>query len=130
VKDRVREIGKDRSSADELAVLKSWLHLSDAEAGLKKQVRDLDASLNELAFEKYTKLGESEIKLLVVDDKWLRALAASVQGELDRVSQALTGRVKQLAERYAKPLPLLSQEVETLGFTVNAHLKKMGFVWS
>jgi type I restriction enzyme M protein len=104
--------------------------LSDAEAGLKKQVRDLDASLNELAFEKYTKLGESEIKALVVDDKWLRALAASVQGELDRVSQALTGRVKQLAERYATPLPVLVQEVETLGFKVDLHLKKMGFVWS
>ena len=30
-------------------------------------------------------LSEAEIKTLVVDDKWLAALAASVQGELDRV---------------------------------------------
>jgi type I restriction enzyme M protein len=34
----------------------------------------------------------------VVDDKWLATLAAAVQGELDRVSQTLTGR-------YATPLP-------------------------
>jgi type I restriction enzyme M protein len=103
--------------------------LSDAQAGLKKQVRELDAALNEMALQKYAQLSESEIKSLVVDDKWLRALAASVQGELDRVSQALTGRIKQLAERYATPLPVLAQEVETLGLKVDAHLKKMGFVW-
>ena len=53
----------------------------------------------------------------------------SVQGELDRVSQALTGRIKQLAERYAAPLPKLSEEVGTLAARVDAHLKKMGFEW-
>ncbi len=31
-------------------------------------------------------------------------LATDVQIELDRVSQALTGRIKQLAERYAMPV--------------------------
>ena len=37
---------------------------------------------------------EDEVKTLVVDDKWLASLAAAVQTELDRVSQALTGRIK------------------------------------
>lgn len=50
-----------------------------------------------------------------VDDKWLAALAASVQGELDLVSQSLTGRIKQLAERYATPLPKLAEEVGDAG---------------
>jgi hypothetical protein len=44
---------------------------------------------------RYGKLTEDEIKTLVVDDQWLAALAAVVQGELDRVSQTLTGRVRQ-----------------------------------
>jgi len=65
----------------------------------------------------------------VVEDKWLATLAFDVQAELNRISQALTGRVKQLAERYAMPLPRLSEEVEVLSCKVNAHLKKMGFVW-
>ena len=47
----------------------------------------------------------------MVDDKWLATLAAAVQGELDRVSQTLTGRIRQLAERYATPLPQLTDEV-------------------
>jgi type I restriction enzyme M protein len=49
-----------------------------------------------------------------------------VQGELDRVSQTLTGRIRQLAERYATPLPQLVDEVEALAAKVHGHLKKMG----
>jgi type I restriction enzyme M protein len=41
---------------------------------------------------KYGKLTEDDIKNLVVEDKWLATLEATVQGELDRVSQTLTGR--------------------------------------
>ena len=62
-------------------------------------------------------------------DKWLATLAAAVQGELDRVSQTLTGRIRQLAERYATPLPQLTEEVATLAARVDGHLKKMGAVW-
>ncbi len=47
----------------------------------------------------------------MVDDKWMATLAAAVQGELDRVSQTLTGRIRELAERYATPLPKLTDEV-------------------
>ena len=78
----------------------------------------------------YGKLTEAEIKALVVEDKWLAALAASVQSELDRVSQALTGRIRQLADRYFTPLPQLTTEVETLAARVDEHLKKMGAVWN
>lgn len=75
----------------------------------------------------YGKLSEDEIKTLVVDDKWLATLAAAVQGELDRVSQTLTGRIRELAERYAIPLPHLTDEVATLAARVEEHLKMMGF---
>jgi type I restriction enzyme M protein len=78
---------------------------------------------------KYVALTEAEIKKLVVDDKWLTTLAAAVQGELDRVSQTLTGRIRQLAERYATTLPKLVDEVATLAIRVDAHLKKMGAQW-
>ena len=40
----------------------------------------------------------------MVDDKWLAALDAAIHGEMDRISQALTQRVKELAERYETPL--------------------------
>jgi type I restriction enzyme M protein len=68
--------------------------------------------------------------VLVVDDKWLARLTADVRGELDRVSQTLTGRIRQLAERYAVPLPQIINEIETLASRVDSHLKKMGVVWN
>ncbi|HXI24661.1 MAG TPA: hypothetical protein VNG71_12420, partial [Pyrinomonadaceae bacterium] len=95
-----------------------------------KQVKESQKALDALVAAKYPKLTADEIKTLVVDDKWLARLADDVQGELDRVSQALTGRIRQLAERYARPLPKLIREVATLAARVDEHLKKMGAVWN
>ena len=77
----------------------------EKEAAASKKVKDAQKALDAKVAAKYGQLTEDEIKALVVDDKWLATLAAAVQGELDRVSQALTGRIRQLAERYATPLP-------------------------
>jgi type I restriction enzyme M protein len=53
-----------------------------------------------------------------------------VQGELNRVSQTLTGRIRELAERYESPLPQLIDEVDGLAARVEDHLKAMGAVWN
>ena len=129
VNARLKEIKGDKDAKDEMAVLKRWLDLSEQETTLKRAVKDQDAALDGLAYAKYPKLTGAEIKTLVVDDKWLARLSAAVQGELDRVSQTLTGRIRELAERYATPLPKLSEEVETLSARVDEHLKKMGASW-
>ena len=60
----------------------------------------------------------------------MATLTNIVQGELDRVSQTLTGRIRQLAERYATPLPALSDEVGLFAARVENTLKKMGFAWT
>ncbi|MDO9571663.1 MAG: hypothetical protein Q8K87_18110 [Hydrogenophaga sp.] len=60
---------------------------------------------------------------------WLHALNASLQADLDRVSQTLTRRIRELAERYVAPLPQLADEVEALSGRVEAHLQRMGVAW-
>lgn len=129
VKERFRELAGD-GDAEELAVLEQWQRLADAVAALKKQLRDTEAALDTLAFQKYAQLKEAEVKSLVIDDKWMARLHADVQGELDRISQTLTRRIRELAERYATPLPRLTEEVEALAHRVDEHLKKMGFAWN
>ena len=111
----------------ESAVLLEWLNLDHRQTELNRKLKAAQAALMEKVAAKYAKLTDDEIKTLVVDDKWLATLAAAVQGELDRVSQTLTGRIRQLAERYASPLPQLTGEVATLAARVDGHLKKMGF---
>ena len=65
----------------------------------------------------------------MVDDKWLAALGSDIHGEMDRVSQQLTQRVKELAERYETPMPQMVSHVANLESKVNRHLKNMGFSW-
>jgi len=126
---RLKEIEGDKDAKDEVAVLSDWLKLNGDEADLKKRLREAEASLDNKAYAKYPTLTESEIKQLVVDDKWLAALDKDIHGEMDRVSQQLTRRVKELAERYETPLPEMVNRVADLEAKVNRHLHKMGFSW-
>lgn len=82
--------------------------------------------LDQLAYEQSLRLSEAKIQTLVVDDKWLPDLATAVQNELDPVSQPPTSRIRLLADRYATPLPKLTQEVADLADRLDGHLKLMG----
>lgn len=128
-KARLGEIKRDKDADDERKLLQTYVDLTEKEAMASKKAKDAVKALDAKVAAKYGQLSNAEIKTLVKDDKWLTALALSVQGELDRVSQALTGRIRQLAERYATPMPKLADEVEMLAGRVDEHLKKMGFVW-
>ena len=126
---RLKDIKGDAEAADERKVLNDYLALAEKAAATSAKVSAAQEALLLKVAAQYGKLTEDEIKMLVVDDKWLATIAAAVQGELDRVSQTLTGRIRQLAERYATPLPQLTGEVATLAARVDEHLKKMGAVW-
>ncbi|MCS6292692.1 MAG: type I restriction-modification system subunit M [Nitrospira sp.] len=126
---RLKEIEGDKDAKDEAAVLSEWLKLNSDEADLKKRLKEAETSLDDKAYAKYPKLTEAEIKTLVVDDKWLSALDRDIHGEMDRVSQQLTQRVKELAERYESPMPQMVNRVADLEAKVNRHLKRMGFSW-
>jgi type I restriction enzyme M protein len=130
VKDQIKAIKGDKDAGDERKALQTYLDLIDQETTASRVAKDAQKGLDARVASKYRQLSEAEVKVLVVEDKWLAALAASVQGELDRVSQALTGRIRQLAERYWTPIPLLALETETIAFRVDEHLKRMGFVWN
>ena len=126
VTERLKEIKADKDAEDEAAALNDWLKLNTDEADLKKRLKEAEAALDAQAYAQYPKLNESETKTLVVDDKWLATLDAAIHGEMDRVSQQLTQRVKELAERYETPMPQMVDRVAELEAKVNCHLEKMG----
>ena len=105
------------------------MRLNGEEGELKRKLKDAEADLDAKAYAHYPKLTEAEIKQVVVDDKWLATMEAVIQGEMERVSQSLTQRVKELAERYETPLPQMNERVNELEEKVNHHLERMGFAW-
>jgi len=50
-------------------------------------------------------------------------LQAAIEAEIERITQQLANRVKELEERYSATLPQLTQQVA-------AHLKSMGLEWA
>lgn len=57
-------------------------------------------------------------------------ITKDIHTEMGRISERLTHRIKELAERYEMPLPVQAGAVADLEKAVQAHLVKMGFVWN
>jgi type I restriction enzyme M protein len=129
IKARLKDIFAEPDTEDERTLLNTYLDLLEQETEAKRKVKNAQKVLEARVAAKYKALSEDEVKTLVVENKWLTTLASDVQTELNRISQALTGRIKELAERYATPVPKLTEDVEILSGKVNAHLERMGFVW-
>jgi type I restriction enzyme M protein len=129
IKAALRRIGDDPDETDARQALEEYRDLLDRQAQTKGRLKAEQELLESKLDAKYVNLTEDEIKTLVVDDKWLATLADVARGELERVSQTLTGRIRQLAERYATPLPKLTDGVAALAARVEGHLKEMGAVW-
>lgn len=106
----------DADNSDEIEALQACLNLFEAEADAAKAVKEAQAKLDEAVFKTYGTLDgdEDAIKKLVIDDKWLATMQAAIvdryfetelnaiTSELQRLTQGLAGRVKQLEERYVR----------------------------
>src|SRR5438552_18102814 len=89
IKVRLKDSFVDPAAEDERTLLNTFLDLLDKEADAKRRVKDAQRVLDAKVTAQYRLLSEDEVKVLVVDDKWLATLAADVQSELNRISQAL-----------------------------------------
>jgi len=126
---RITQIKNDPEFADELEALVAFQNLTDRERALKTKIKSTEKQLDNDLLQKYTSLRESEIREIVVHDKWLRSIYSSICSEYERISHDLADRVKELAERYETPLPLLNADVKKLTTEVDQHLEELGFKW-
>lgn len=127
---RLKELRSNCGDPDEINALEKCLSLVKKEAAAKKKAKEKQAELDLAVFKQYPKLSNDEIKTLIVNDKWLATLQSSIVAEIERVTQQLANRVKELEERYSEPLPTITQSVENLSDKVAGHLKAMGLEWA
>jgi len=119
----------DSEDDEEIDALKRCLELIEAESRTAKAVKEGQAALDKKVLKRYPELSETEIKTLVVEDKWFTSIQAAIEREVRRLTQRLTGRVRELVERYAQPLPELEREVEEYAAKVEEHLRRMEVNW-
>ncbi|MDD4363932.1 MAG: type I restriction endonuclease subunit M, partial [Atribacterota bacterium] len=120
-------IEEDDEEKEEVELLEKYSEFLEAESNLKKKKKDAEKDLEKKVVEIYTKLTPEDIKTLIVESKWMTELEKLILGEVDRQSQILAGRVKELAERYNETLPEIEKETNILTQKVTKHLEKMGF---
>lgn len=126
----IKENKKNPNEAEGIQIAEQILNLYKTEADLKKAIKTAEAELDALTLQQFKLLSEDNLRSLVIQDKWLASLRADIQSEIDAISQRLTSRVKELAERYSDTLLELDNEVKVLEGKVAGHLEKMGLEWN
>jgi len=130
IQARIKELKGEEDVEDELTILNQYIDLLAKQTETNRKIKDAETELDKKLLAKYPKLSEEEIKTSVVNDKWMHSIQTSIDNEIDHISQHLSNRIKELAERYENPLPAIVNEVAELESKVSAHLQKMGFVWN
>lgn len=119
----------ENATKQELKYIKNYIDTQEALAGIGKLIKIATENLQAKVTNKYAKLTEAEIKDLVINDKWTSALQHALSTEQEKLSQTLTLRIKELAERYATTLSSLESETKAAEEKVKVHLAKMGLAW-
>lgn len=130
ISTRLKELKNETENANEKKILEQYLDLLTHEISIKRTIAEKETFLDENLLKYYSTLTEELIKQLVVEDKWMEKINNDIHSEMDRISQCLTRRIRELADRYEMPLSELNNKVDDLEAAVSLNLKKMGFEWN
>jgi type I restriction enzyme M protein len=116
-------------SLTDVEILEDYLAQDEIIKQSNKRMKELNTQLEKEVLAKYPVLSEKDIKDLVIRQKWSVALQKALRTEQEKLSQTLTQRIKELAERYSDTLGSLEVQVQDAEGKVKTHLQKMGLVW-
>lgn len=121
------QIQSSEADLKEVKLLKQIVKLLATETAARKTLKEAEDALTKATLKKYPKLTHEEIRLLVVDDKWLADIAQLIEAEIEARTEQLTARVRVLTERYGHTLSEIAKDYHDLETEVFQHLQTMGF---
>ena len=128
IKYRLKEVVNYAALPDDtIKLYKQYIDLNRELANAKTDVKQKISKLTKLVVAKYPTLQESEIKGMVVNDKWHTAIVGGAISAAFDVTVDIEQQVTALVDRYARRLSDIDASVRELEEKVNAHLAKMGF---
>ncbi|WP_426716548.1 N-6 DNA methylase [Corynebacterium auriscanis] len=125
---RLKEARAEGAEAEEIAALNHVVKLFTAEAAAKKATKDAISELDKGILATYVKLGQTEVRDLVIGEKWSGVIRSRIDTSIHSIVQALIGRTETAGRRYRSTLDSLQSEVDRLQSEVKGHLKKMGVI--
>ncbi len=117
---------KASSEVDEVLALNEVTRLINAGGAARKAVKDAQASLDLLTLGKYGDLDETDVKCLVLDDKWKSVVVGRIADEVNSLTLNLVARIQELGERYGETVSVLDARLVRLESKVASHLADMG----
>ncbi len=127
VKNAIKKAKTIGITNDEVTILQKWLNYSYHKDALNKSLKEKRGNLTNAVVKKYSLLSEDEIKMLVVERKWLASVISGCEALMQNVTHQISNDVMALSERYETTLKATDALVNDLERKVLQSLNDMGF---
>ena len=117
----------DEDELDEIKKSAQYKKLDKEKSALNKTLKEKRTSLTDAVVTKYAALTENDIKMLVVERKWLASVIGGSEALMQNVTHQIVSDVTAVAERYETTLSTIENQVKDLEHEVLQSLKEMGF---
>ncbi|BAW74236.1 type I restriction enzyme M protein [Helicobacter pylori] len=119
---------KNATDLEDKEILKTALELLEAKNKALKMKNKAHEDLELKAFHQYKNLKLSEIKDLIIQDKWLKSLKNALENKILKRINAFASALNKIISNYSNSLLELDKEVKESESKVLEHLKDLGVV--
>ncbi|GAA8409845.1 type I restriction-modification system subunit M [Helicobacter pylori] len=119
---------KNTTDSEDKKILKTALELLEAKNKALKMKNKAHEELELKAFHQYKNLKLSEIKDLIIQDKWLKSLKNALENKILKRINAFSSALNGIIQTYSNSLLELDKEVKESELKVLEHLKDLGLM--
>lgn len=128
ITSRVKLLTKEKKTQnEEYKILNNYVDYESSIKSQKKHITELKKVLDDNCRNRYETFTDAEIKDLLVNRKWYKAIDDGIQNLYITVANHLTKRIVELYERYENTLSELNTKLAEEEKVVFGHLTQMGF---
>ena len=128
ITSRVKLLTKEKKTQnEEYKILNNYVDYESSIKSQKKHITELKKVLDDNCRNRYETFTDEEIKDLLVNRKWYKAIDDGIQNLYVTVANHLTKRIVELYERYENTLSELNTKLAEEEKVVFGHLTQMGF---
>ncbi|MGL2893961.1 type I restriction-modification system subunit M [Helicobacter pylori] len=119
---------KNATDLEDKQILKTALEWLEAKNKALKMKNKAYEELELKAFHQYKNLELGEIKVLIIQDKWLNSLKNALENKILKRINAFTSALNEIISSYSNSLLELDKEVKESESKVLEHLKDLGLM--